>query len=55
LLPHTTGSEVHARVSVRPQRGLAGRLLAEATNALLKAGALETTLSRLTREAALAV
>jgi hypothetical protein len=42
-----------ASISVRPKRGLAGRLLAEATNALLNAGALETTLSRLTREAAL--
>jgi hypothetical protein len=43
--PLTTGSS--ARVS--------GRLLAEATNALLSAGALETALSRLTREAALSL
>ena len=52
LLPHTTGSEVHASISVRPKRGLAGRLLAEATNALLNAGALDNALARLTREAA---
>jgi hypothetical protein len=48
-----TGSRVHASISVRPKRGLGGRLLAEATNALLKAGALDTALARLTREAAL--
>jgi hypothetical protein len=46
------GCHVHASISVRPTRGLAGRLLAEATTALLNAGALETTLARLTREAA---
>jgi hypothetical protein len=45
------GSEVHASVSVRPSRGIAGRLLAEATSALLSAGALEAALSRITREA----
>ncbi|MDA0172289.1 hypothetical protein OJ998_24515 [Solirubrobacter taibaiensis] len=52
LAPHAAGSEVHASISVRPNRGLAGRLLAEATTALLNAGALEQTLARLTREAA---
>jgi hypothetical protein len=52
LAPHAAGSEVHASISVRPSRGLAGRLLAEATSALLNAGALEQTLARLTREAA---
>ena len=52
LAPHAAGSEVHASISVRPNRGLAGRLLAEATTALLNAGALENTLARLTREAA---
>jgi uncharacterized protein YndB with AHSA1/START domain len=46
------GSDVQASVSVRPARGLAGRLLAEATHALLAAGALETAVSRLAREAA---
>ena len=45
------GSEVHASVSVRPSGGIVGRLLAEATSALLSAGALEAALSRVTREA----
>jgi hypothetical protein len=49
------GSQVHASVSVRPGGGLTGRLLAEATGALLSAGALNSALSRLVREAALAV
>jgi hypothetical protein len=53
LAPHTNGAEVHASISVRPSRGLLGRLLAEATNALLSAGALENALARLSREAAL--
>jgi len=48
------GSEVRASVSLRPSGGIAGRLLAEATSALLSAGALEACLSRITREAALA-
>jgi hypothetical protein len=48
------GSEVRASVSVRPSGGIAGRLLAQATSALLSAGALEAALSRITREAALA-
>ena len=47
LAPHESGSEVHASISVRPNRGIAGRLLAEATSALLNAGALEQTLARL--------
>ena len=46
------GSQVRASVSVRPSRGIAGRLLAEATNALLSAGALEAAVSRIGREAA---
>jgi hypothetical protein len=45
------GSEVQASVSVRPSRGIVGRLLAEATSALLSAGALEAALSRVAREA----
>lgn len=48
------GSEVRASVSVRPSGGFAGRLLAQATSALLSAGALEACLSRVTREASLA-
>ena len=52
-LRHATGggSEVRASVSVRPSRGIMGRLLAEATSALLSAGALEAALSRVSREA----
>jgi hypothetical protein len=46
------GSEVRASVSVRPAGGLAGRLLAQATSALLSAGALEAAVSRIGREAA---
>ena len=51
LAPVAGGSEVHASVSVRPSGGIVGRLLAEATSALLSAGALEAALSRVTREA----
>ena len=46
------GPEVHASISVRPNRGLTGRLLAEATTALLDEGALDMSISRLVREAA---
>jgi hypothetical protein len=45
------GSEVRASVSVRPSGGFAGRLLAQATSALLSAGALEAALNRVAREA----
>ncbi len=48
------GSEVRASVSIRPGRGLTGRILAEATGALLSAGALQAALGRVAREAALA-
>jgi Polyketide cyclase / dehydrase and lipid transport len=51
LAPTGEGSEVHASVSVRPSRGLGGRLLAEAMGALLTAGALQTTVARIAREA----
>jgi carbon monoxide dehydrogenase subunit G len=51
LEPAPRGSEVRASVCVRPNRGLAGRLMAEATNALLAAGALQAAISRLAREA----
>jgi uncharacterized protein YndB with AHSA1/START domain len=51
LAPAPGGSEVRAAVTVRPARGLAGRLMAEATNALLAAGALQAAISRLAREA----
>ena len=46
------GSEVRASISVRSGKGLTGRLMAEATNALLSAGALTHAISRLGREAA---
>ena len=51
LAPVAGGSEVRASISVRPSGGFAGRLLAQATAALLSAGALEAALSRVTREA----
>jgi hypothetical protein len=46
------GSQVHASVSVRSGGGITGRLLAEATGALLSAGALQAALGRIAREAA---
>jgi uncharacterized protein YndB with AHSA1/START domain len=46
------GSEVRASISVRSGKGFTGRLIAEATNALLSAGALTHAVSRLGREAA---
>ena len=46
------GSEVHASVSVRNGKGITGRLLGEATNALLSAGALTHAVSRLAALAA---
>jgi hypothetical protein len=52
LAPTTGGSEVHASVSVRPGRGLTGRLLAEATSALLAAGALQTAIGRIAQAVA---
>jgi hypothetical protein len=54
LAPAGAGSEVRASVSVRSSGGLTGRLLAEATGALLTAGALDAAVSRLGREAAAA-
>jgi hypothetical protein len=52
LAPAPGGSEVTASVSVRPRRGITGRLLAEATHALLAAGALQSAIARIAREAA---
>jgi len=53
LSPATCGgSQVRASVSVRSGGGLTGRLLAEATGALLSAGALNAALGRIAREAA---
>ena len=48
------GSEVRASVSVRSGGGFTGRVLAEATGALLSAGALQAALGRIAREASLA-
>ena len=53
LAPVAGGSEVRASVSVRPSGGFAGRLLAQATAALLSAGALDAALGRVAREATL--
>ena len=52
LAPTQEGSEVKASVGVRPGRGFRGRLLAEATTAVLKAGALHHSLRSVGREAA---
>jgi hypothetical protein len=54
LVPAPEGSEVRASVSVRPAKGLIGRLLAEATNALLAGGALHAAMARIGSEAAAA-
>ncbi len=48
------GSEVRASVRVRPGSGLTGRLIAHATDALLAAGALDTAIAGIAREAAIA-
>ena len=52
LAPTGAGSEVRASVSVRSGGGLLGRVAAEATNALLGAGLLDTAVARLGRAAA---
>jgi hypothetical protein len=51
LEPAPEGATVHASIAVRPGGGLRGRILAEATGALLSAGALQNALLRLVREA----
>jgi hypothetical protein len=52
VTPVTGGSEVRASVSVRRGEGLLGRVLAQATGALLSGGALELALGRIMRELA---
>lgn len=52
LEPAAGGSEVRASIGVRPGRGFRGRVLAEATNALLGAGALQQALDRIGRSVA---
>jgi len=54
LSPARGGSEVRASISVRRGTGITGRVMAEATNALLSAGALTHAVSRLGRELAYA-
>jgi hypothetical protein len=51
LTPAHTGAELNAYVSLRRQGGLAGRLVANATAALLSAGALEGAAGRIARVA----
>jgi hypothetical protein len=50
VTPMDGGSEVRASVSVRRGEGLLGRLLAQATGALLSGGALDIALGRISRE-----
>ena len=52
LRPSEHGSELSASVAVVPQRGLRARLVAEATSAVLAAGALQLALGRIAAEAA---
>jgi hypothetical protein len=51
LSPAQSGSEVTAKVAVAGSRGLSGRLVARAADALLAAGALRHAVSRIAREA----
>lgn len=54
IRPVDDGSEVSASVAVREGRGLGGRLLAQATGALLSGGALQSALGRMASEFAAA-
>ena len=47
-------ASLRASIGVRPGRGFRGRVLAEATNALLSAGALQQALDRIGRSVAIA-
>jgi hypothetical protein len=51
LAPADTGSEVHASVSLRRGGGLTGRLVANATAALLSTGVLDGAAGRIARAA----
>jgi hypothetical protein len=51
LQPADAGSEVHALVSIRRGGGLTGRLVANATAALLSAGVLDGAAGRIARAA----
>jgi carbon monoxide dehydrogenase subunit G len=50
--PSDAGTEVRASVCVRPGRGLLSSVMAEATNALLRTGALSCAVNRLVAVAA---
>ncbi|MFL5846809.1 MAG: SRPBCC family protein [Solirubrobacteraceae bacterium] len=50
VLPAGDGSQVVASIGVRGGRGLTGRLIAHATDALLAGGALHHAVSRMARE-----
>ena len=54
LRPDDEGAEFEARVSMRPSRGLTGKIVANAASALLSAGALEGAARRIARAAELA-
>ncbi|HEV2752373.1 MAG TPA: SRPBCC family protein [Solirubrobacteraceae bacterium] len=47
LAPRAQGSDITASVSVRPTRGITGRMIGGATTALLAAGALEGAAARI--------
>jgi hypothetical protein len=49
-----TGAEFDARVSMRPSRGITGKIVANAASALLSAGALEGAARRIAQAAELA-
>jgi hypothetical protein len=51
LSPAQSGSEVTAKVAVAGSRGFTGRLIAQAADAMLAAGALRHAVSRIAREA----
>ncbi len=51
LRPAEEGAEFEARVSLRPSRGLTGRIVANAASAMLSAGALEGAALRIARAA----
>ena len=50
-VPHGARTELHAAVSVGGGGGFAGRLMSRAADALLAAGVLDSTMSRIAREA----
>jgi hypothetical protein len=51
LSPAHAGSEVTAKVAVAGSRGFTGRVIAQAADAMLAAGALRHAVSRIAREA----